>query len=980
MPQEMIPDMEMPMLVVQTIYPGAGPEDVELLVTSVIKDSLSAESGLRNVISQSMENVSILMLQFEFGYDMNRAYTSVSRTVDGIANRLPDDAMTPIVMEIDMNSAPVMVLSIQSESIGNLRYYVENEIVPQLSRLGSVASVDVFGGREYYIRVEVIEEMLREHNLTSGSVIQAISGAEFAAPLGTAAFGNVNLGIRIEVAHESIAELSRIPITLMTGDVVRVADVANITVSTKDAASISRHNGMENITVNIQNPQAVSANRTSGEVTRVINSILRDNPDISITVVDDESDRIAESIFSIAQTLILAVLLAMIVLWLFLGDFRAALIVGSSMPISLIITFIFMDFMGYTLNMISMSGLVIGVGMMVDNAIVVIDSCMNAKKQIHGYRDSAVAGTKAVLLSIMAVTLTTVAVFVPLATIDGMAGQMFAPLGFSIVFALVASLVSAITLVPLFFVRFRPIERENAPIARLFKRIENGYARILQFTLRKKAIVVLATIGIMVLTVFLAATFMNFELMPPMDEGIVSISVNTRPGLNLESVDAILVDLEDIVAVHPDVESFTLRTGMGGATLTAFLYSNREMQTSEVIEQFRFETGHILNADIDITSGSIAMAMDAGVGIMLEGDDLDSVRDAAAMVENIMNSHPDVIRVNSSVARATPQAEIRVDPFMAAARNVVPQMVLSAVFLGLNGTEVSAMTIDGQRYSVWVQYPQGRYESVSDIQNMMIMSATGMFVPLSDIATIQFTDTPQIIFKQNGMYSVTISAVTSEAARFTAAAEILASVNELDFPHGVGLGRSLNDEMMIDELTALGMAIVVAILLVFMVMSIQFESVRHSLMVMTCIPLAVIGSLFLMILAGVTINMVSLLGFLILISLVVNNGILFVDTANRNLDTMELYEALIHAGRTRLRPILMITLTSVLAMLPLALGIGDDMMQGLGITVIGGLTASTLLALLLLPTFYLIIGGKKARKARERAAAALAEENQQEVS
>jgi len=976
MPQELNPEMDFPMLVVSTIYPGAGPEDIEELLSRPIKDSLGAQSGIRNIISNSMENASLLMLQFEFGYDMNRAYNDVSRSMDAIANSLPSGSMSPMVLELDINAAPTMTLSVHSDTIENLLYYVEDQVVPQLERLTSVSSVGVSGGRVDYVRVEVIEEMLVEYGLTISNVIGAVAGVNHTAPLGTADFGDLDLAMRVQVRHETIDALNRIPITLRTGDVIRLADVARIYVSTQDADSISRYNGQENIGISIHNPQAVSANQTSVDVMRAINSIMRDNPDISIVVVNDDSEMIADSINSVAQTLILAIFFAMVILYLFFGDIRACLIVGSSMPISLLGTFIFMDFMGFTLNVVSMSGLVIGVGMMVDNAIVVLDSCFKSMSSgKRDFADSAVAGTKFVMLSIFAVTMTTVAVFVPLSTIQGMAGQMFAPLGLSIVFALISSLISAVTLVPLFFVQFKPVENEKALAAKVFAKLESGYARVLKSILKKKKTVVVVTAGIMGISIFLAG-FLNFELMPTSDMGIIVLGVETRPGLNLERVDTIMTELEEIVAAHPDVSHFTLTTsgsggllgGGGGATLTAFLHSDRQMQTGQIIEQWRHETRYMLDSDIDISTSYGMPGGGDGIDILLEGDNLDAIREGAALVEAFMHSVPGIIRVNSTVDRTNPQAEIVVDPLMAASMHITPQMITGSIFTALNGSEVTEATIDGQRYSIWVKYPPGRYESVSDIANMMIMSGIGTMVPLSDISAIEFSDTPQTIVRQNGLYTVTITGVATEAARFTAQSAIQQGVNQLALPSGVYVGQAMMDEMMVDEFTSLGIAIAIAILLVFMILAIQFESIRHSLMVMTCIPLAIIGSLLLMFVTGTTLSMISLLGFLILIGLVVNNGILFVDTTNkyRGNEGMEITEALINAGRVRLRPILMITLTTILALLPLSLGFGEDMMQGLGITVIGGLTASTTLALLLLPTFYLILDGNPEKRAERK--------------
>jgi multidrug efflux pump subunit AcrB len=916
------------------------------------------------------------MIQYEYGIDLKRAYTDARERIDGIVNDLPDEAHKPVVMEINMNAMPSMTLSVTSATNENLLHFVEREIVPEFEKLSSVSSVNVSGGQEDYVRVELKEEMLREYGLNINTLIGALAGTNFSAPLGSAQFGDLELAVRIETKHESIEALNNIPLTLRSGDTIRLSDVADIYIATREAQSISRYNGSENITLDIQKPQNVSADRVSAHVMREIGLITAANPDITFIVINDDSVQISSSINSVAQTLILAIVISMLVLFLFLGDIRACLIVGSSMPISLLATFIMMDLVGYTLNIVSMSGLVIGVGMMVDNSIVVVDSCFKARTGDKNFREAAIEGTKFVMLSIFAVTLTTVVVFLPIATIQGIAGQMFAPLGFSIIFALAASLFSAMTLVPLFFVQFKPVERKKSLTLRFFKKIEKGYGRLLSKVLKKKKTVLAVTLAFMALSVYLVS-FLNFEMMPSTDDGVIRIRLETRPGLKLERVDEVLTVLEKMVAAHPDVERYSLTAGgggmfgMGGTSLTAYLSKDRNMQTSEVIEQWRLETRYMLDFDVNISALSQTDMMgsaDGGFEMVIRGDSLDKIKEAVVIVEEVMNNHPDIIRVSSGIDRTSPQAEIVIDPLMAASLNVSPQMITGAVFTALNGSSATDIRIDDRNYSIRVEYPQGRYESLSDIANMMVVSAVGAMVPLSEVSTIVFTDSPQTITREQGWYIVSVTGVPTEAARFTAQREIEEILKGIPLPYGVSFTQSMADQMLEEELSSLGMAIFAAVLLVFMVMAIQFESVRHSLMVMTCIPFAAIGSFFLMFITGTTISMVSLLGFLILIGLVVNNGILFVDTTNKYRKTMQLHDALIHTGRTRLRPILMITLTSIFAMLPLAIGLGDgaELMQGLGITVIGGLTASTILALLLLPTFYLLIDGNPDKRAERQ--------------
>jgi len=623
-----------------------------------------------------------------------------------------------------------------------------------------------------------------------------------------------------------------------------------------------------------------------------------------------------------------------------------------------------------------MSGLVLGVGMMVDNAIVVIDSCFKANTREKTFMQAAIEGTQFVMLSILGGTLTTVVVFLPLAVVNGIAGQLFGPLGFSIVFALTASLFSAITLVPLFFARFKPMENRRAPAALFLKKMERGYSKILRKILKKKKTVLAISVVFLSLSIFLV-TFINMELMPSTDQGVIAITVETKPGLKLENIDAILVGLEEMVAGHTDVEHYTLTSGgssMAGSastTLTAYLQSNRKMKTDDVIEQWNQETKYLLDCNIDITSSSSSSSMfssGSGVDVKLTGDNFDHLKEAAAQVEELMKQHPDIIRVTSTIDAASPQAEIVVDPLKAASKNLSPQLITASVYTALNGSEAAEIHIDNQNYSIWVEYPKGKYQSISDVTNMMVVSSTGVSIPLTEVASIEFSDTPQTIAREEGQYVATVTGTPTVAAKYTAQNEIDSLVKEIELPSGTSLAQNIATEYMAEEFTSLIIAIVTAVLLVFMVMAIQFESIRHSLMVMVCIPFSVIGSFSLMYLTGTTLSMASMLGFLILVGTVVNNGILFVDTTNQYRKSMDLKTALIHTGRTRLRPILMTTLTTVLSMIPLALGIGEGtkMMQGLGIAVIGGLTVSTLLTLLLLPTFYLMIDGNPEKRAERK--------------
>ncbi|MDL2233059.1 efflux RND transporter permease subunit [Ruminococcaceae bacterium OttesenSCG-928-L11] len=974
LPLELTPDMEMPMLIINTVYPGASPEDVEKLVTREVEGTIASLSGIDSIMSTSQENYSLVIVSYEYGTNMDLAYMDLRERLDLIANTLPDDTMEPVVIEMDMNAMEAISLSVTSDSQDNLLYVVESEIVPEFEKLTTVADVSVYGGEEQYIKVELIPELLQQYGVAMTTITSSVSTADFSYPVGTIDFGDQSMSLRSSVQYRTIEALKNIPIPTATGSVLRLGDVANVYETTKNASSISRYNGAENISLGIQKRQSESAVTVARAVRETADALNDEYDNLEISVIYDSSEMITDSLSSVASTLVLGILISMVVLFLFLGDIKASLIVGSSMPISLLVTFIFMEMMGYTMNIVTMSGLVLGVGMMVDNSIVVLDSCFKSRTQNKSIHDAALEGTKFVTLSIVASTITTVVVFFPLASIQGISGQLFGPLGFTIIFSLTASLLSAMTLVPLFFCQFKPEERAKAPAARLLKKLERGYGKLLRKLLKKKKTVMAVSMAILAVSLLLA-TQLNTELMPAVDEGAISISVSTRPGLKLAQIDEKMRGLEEMVDSHPDVERYSMSAGSGSvlssgnSTIMAYLKSDRRLETKEIVEQWRLETADIIDCEIAINeTSSTAMSMaSSDVQVSLRASDLDSLKEAAVIVQEMMQAHPDIIRTSSSLESVKPQTEIVVDPLKAANVGLSPIQVAGSLNAILNGADTVSIKKDNQSYDIRVEYPEGKYQNVSDLMDVQLASPAGIMVPLMDIAEIAFSDSPQTITRQDSQYVITVSGVPTYAAQYTAPKEIEESMKTLELPSGVRVAENAMTEIMVEEFGYLIQAIAVAILLVFMVMAIQFESIKHSLMVMICIPFSLIGSFSFLYLTDSTLSMVSILGFLILVGTVVNNGILFVDTTNQYRRSMDLETALVSTGRNRLRPILMTTLTTVLSMIPLALGVGSggDMMQGLGVTVIGGLTASTILTLLLLPTFYLIIDGNPKRKEKK---------------
>jgi CzcA family heavy metal efflux pump len=968
-PLELIPDIEMPMLVVYTLYPGAAPQEVESQVTSYIEDAAATLSGVKNVQSSSMENVSLVILEMEYGTNMDEAHSNLKNNLDMYGTQLPEDASAPTVIEINMDMMSTISLSASETGDVDLLYYVEEEILPEFEKLSGVASVSVYGGESDYIKVELIEQKLTQYNLSMSTISSILSTADFSLPAGSIGQGNLDLKMRGGVSYSTAEALREVPITLPTGDVIHLSDVARVYQTTGQTTSLSRYNGAQNVGISISKRQSASTIAVTRAVKKTVQQLNAAQLGVELDVVYDSSDMILDSITTVGQTLLYGALLAMVVLFVFLGDWRASLIVGSSIPVSLLVTLIAMSLMGFSFNILSIGGLVIGVGMMVDNSIVVTESCFRAKLQKPTLLEGVLEGTRVVASSVVASTLTTVVVFLPIAFLKGMSGQLFGQLCFTIVFSLVASLLSALTLVPLIFLRVSPTERENTPAHRIMARVEAAYRGFLPKTLRHKKTVVLIAAALLVLS-FVAIPFIGVELLPATDEGTITISVNTRPGLKIELLDEKLKPIEEMIKAHPDVDRYSLSSGGSGmsmlsgsasasATITVYLKEGRKMSTAQVVDQWREQTDLMLDCDIGISSSSTTTMMAGGsdVEINLQATGLDELEEAAYQVEDLMKANPQILRVASSISSGNPQAEIVVDPIKAGAAGLAPIQVMNSVYTIMNGSEAATLHKGGRDYEVRVEYPENRFASVSDLAGLSIQNAAGYSIPLLDIATIEYSNSPQSIARKNGRYILTVSGQPASGAPTSLSGDISKQAEALSLPAGVEITKSAQAENQIEEFTALLYAIAVAVLLVFMVMAMQFESPRFSLVVMICIPFALIGSFGLLLLTGITLSLPSLMGFLMLSGIVVNNGILFIDTANRlrTEEGLSAQDALCASGVLRMRPIFMTTLTTILAMVPMTMGTGNAvLMKGMALVIIGGLIASTTLTLLLLPAFYLL--------------------------
>lgn len=966
---EQMPDMDQPMMIIMANYSGASPEDMDELVTQLIEEQVSTLEGVKSMSSTTSEGRSMIMLEYDYDTDMDEAYSDLTKSLNSIRD-LPDD-VEPTVMEMNKNAQASMMLTIANPSQENLYDYVDQKIVPELEKLSTVAEVSTMGGSSEYIKIELMSDMMEQYNVSISDIKSAMSAANLSYPSGSAESGNLDLSVSTLTQHDTLDELLEMPITVSGNKIVYLEDIAVVSYAEEQKGGVSRYNGEETISISLTKQQSSTAMDLSKQVQKIIKSLQNDDDDLTITVARDEADSIQDSLKDVAETMAMAVVISMIIIFLFFGDFKASMIVGSSIPTSILMSLIVMTRAGFTLNIITMSGLVLGVGMMVDNSIVVLESCFRAMdkqqdKGALGYAKAALEGTNIVVASIFGSTVTTCVVFIPLVFLNGMSGQMFGAMGYTIVFCMCASLLSAIAIVPLCYMMYKPKERSSAPATRPLTFLQDAYRKIMPVLLKHKAIVMLASVGIIVATVFLTSG-MQTELMTADDTGTVSVSIETRPGLITEQADAILAEAESIVAAHEDVESYMLRYNNDEGTITAYLKDDRKMSTDEVVSQWENEMADLENCTITVEA-STSMSMmgrSRGYEAILKGTQYDELQEVSNEIVNELIARDDVKNVHSSIENTAPVVAVKVDPVSASAEGLTAAQIGTMIKQMLDGEEVTTLKVDGQEISVRAEYPEDQYKTVPQLERIILKKPSGGYVALSDVAEIYYKDSPSSIEKEDKSYQITISADYVDSS--SSAAVKTKIDNEVISPNLTGTivrGTNSRDRMMQEEFSGLYNAIAVAVFLIFVVMAAQFESPKFSFMVMTTIPFSLVGSFGLLKLTGVSMSMTSILGFLILVGTVVNNGILYVDTVNQYRMEMPLKKALIEAGATRMRPIMMTSLTTILSMLPMAMAFGSSgsTTQGLAVVNIGGLSVGVLVALFILPVYYALMNGRKELK------------------
>ncbi len=991
---DMMPNMDIPVAIVMTTYTGAGPEEVEKLITEPLEGVLGTTPGVKEITSTSSTGNSTVVLEFEDGTNIDNAALDMRERVDMIKAALPDDASDPRVMKIDINSMTSMTIGVTSKNgdLVGLKNTVEEKVVNRLERQDGVASVSVSGGKDNEIEVVLKEEKLRGYGVTESTILQLLRSENSNSSTGSVKEGERTLSLRVLGEFESLEQIRNLPVTTPTGTVIYLRDIADVNEVYKENTSLAFINGSSSVTLTIQKQSTANTVKVSDAILKEISYLQEEMPNYKFTVLMDPGKYIRVSIGTVLNSALQGGILAAVILYVFLRNFRSTLIVAVAMPISIVATFILMYYTNMTINTMSLGGLTLGIGMLVDNSIVVLESIFRKIEEGIERKKAAVDGAREVANSVVASTITTIAVFLPISFTGGMTAQIFNQLSMTIAFSLLSSLLISLTFVPVACSILLSVDdvkgvhkRNHIGIkildffANALKSLENIYKKVLAFCLRRRKLTFLVVVIFIVLTT-LSLGFIGMEFMPATDEGIVSINVSMPKGTLMEETEATAFKVVDTIQDYPEVDNTTIQIGGGGmggargtdsASITVNLLSKSERTRSsiDVASAMEKDLKNIAGAEITAASSSNSMGRfggGGGVSITVKGDELDTLTEITEDLKQLFSQIKGVSEATTSLEDTTPQATIKIDRVKASAYGVNSSSVASIVNTAVSGSVATAYKIDGDEFDIRVRQDKGNFDYITDIKNILIPTTKGASIPLYEIADIVRDEIPVAINRENQQKYVGVSvSLEKEASTGEITTAITNIMKGYILPPNYTWEFTGSAQQMNETFFNLGLALIIAILLLYMIMAAEFESFIYPIIVMCSMPIAFSGGLFGLFVTGESLSITGFLGLIMLAGIVINNAIVLIDYTNLLVREhgMSVIDALTTAAPIRLRPILMSTLTTALALIPMILATdeGSELMKALAVVVVFGLMFSTLITLLFIPTVYLVFNNWKIR-------------------
>jgi HAE1 family hydrophobic/amphiphilic exporter-1 len=972
---DLYPDISFPTVMVVTTYEGVAPEDIETLLTKPIEQAVAAVEDVDEVESSSREGVSVVEVKFKWGKDMDIASMDVRQAIDMAKAYLPDDAAEPFTFRFSSSAMPILFMAVTGDySLAELRKICLDEIEPRLLRIKGVAAVYTQGGEEREIHVYADDEKLRAYGLSLQDLANALRMENVRVPGGRIEQGRSDLLLRTTGEFTSVGDIAGVVVGRMAGTPVYLRDVARVEDAFEDKTSESRVASKPGVMVMIQKQSVANtvevSDRVKADLPRIGNLL-----GVRILPVMDSAKYIKESVGNIRTVAWEGGILAVIVLFLFLRNIPSTLIIATSIPVSLIATFIMMRFAHVTLNLISMGGLALGIGMLVDNSIVVLENIFRHGERGLTPREAAVNGTGEVASAITASTLTTVAVFLPVVFVPGIAGILFRDMALTVVFSLLCSLLVAMTLIPLIASKALHIQRRKDRPATVASAV-GGYARLLRWGLRhRKATAAIA--AALLVTSLALIPFIGVEFMPASQPGEFTVAVETPVGSRMEVTQQAVEQVEQIIQRDvPELDQIFSNAGQGTGMEAIFTgagshrgsvqfivkpVNQRDRTDEEIRLALTRPLSRVPGAKVYFGSDQFAEMMFGGSRLAVEiyGHDLATAKDLAEQVRATMAAVPGATDVRVSRVEGKPETRVIIDRERAANFGLNVNTIANAVQTGILGQVAGYYREGGREYNIRVRLPEERRQSVNDVLNLLVPTPGGAMLPLASVARIDLLTGPVEIERKGQERLVTVTGnLTGERDLGSVVGDLRKALAKIQVPPEFSAEVKGEAQEIAKSFRWLGLALIGAMFLVYMVMAGQYESLRHPFVIMFSLPLSFIGVAWTLFLTGTTLSVNSIIGVIVLVGIIVNNAILLVDYTNvlrgRGL---ALEDALVTATRTRTRPILMTALTTMLGMFPMALGLGEgsELNYPMARAVVGGLGVGTVLTLVVIPVIYAIV-------------------------
>ncbi|MGC9003763.1 MAG: efflux RND transporter permease subunit [bacterium] len=985
---DLLPDITLPVVTITTVYPGAGPEEVETLITKPLEEAAGTVKNLDEISSYSMDGVSNIMVRFKWGTDIDLGAMDVKEKIDPVIDTLPSEAHRPIINKLDISAMiPVVGIAVTGADLKTLRDLADNVIKRDLEKVTGVAMAAPMGGLVREIRIEVDPSRLKAYGMGIEQVVQAISAENRNIPTGYLKGPKNEYLVRVVGEVSNPQELGNILLTIKNGAPILLKDVANIKDTTKEPTSYSRVNGKPAVVIMVYKQSGANTVEVSDNVQKAMKEIQRElPPGVSLTLTMDQADYIRKSIKNLKDVALEGAILAVIIIFLFLTTLSSTLVIALSIPISLFVAFIYMFFSKTSLNIVTMGGLVIAIGRIIDDSIVALENIHRHIERGEPPMKAAVEAMREVAMPILAATFTTLAAFFPILFIGGATQQLFSPMVMVFSVALLTSMLVAFFAVPMFSSRLlHPISEGKGFLYKLvnafqnlYKAIEEIYRGMLAWVLRHRLATIGIGIGSFVLSLFLIPVI-GLEYIPALSN-VISITVKTPVGTRLEETDKVIAEAEKYMAQVPDFINYTSYCGGGGRGAFALMGTTNPDQSGRIMgrlkpfrelkqpvsvtkEWLREKLKNIPNAIFSfmemtsfLTGGRGGMA---DIDVEIRGDDLDTLAQLANDLKERMKKIPGVFGVDLSWTSGAPEYRVIIDREKARTFGITAGQIGSALYTLLGGQQVTYYREKDKEYDITVQAPASLREWETNLKRMPIYSpVTKSTVPLEMVAKIELTTGPSLITRRQFRRSVDVTASKGNRALGDIVRDIQRELNKMKFPPGYITAIRGAEESRREAFSGLFIALVGAVFLIYVILASQFESLVHPLVIMTAIPMALIGALLALLLGGETISVLSLLGILMLAGIVISNSVLLVQFINLQRERgLETKEAIMVAGPIRLRPILMTALGTIFAMIPMALAIreGSEMFKPLAIAVLGGLISSTFLTLLFVPALYSVL-------------------------